>query len=261
MTIDLILPFLVATVLMQGPDAGLIDEFDASVPRTGYVRLMMSPSQVLGPEAAAEINHVLLADEMIQWLAYIPDSYSPKRPPGVIVYVPSAGRSSVPKEWRPLMDDRNLIWIGPNKGGAGLPVQERVLKAVFAPHVIANRYTIDEERVYIAGYADGGKVANLVQSADPGTFKGGLYICGALSWDENTPSGIDLIRTNRHVFFEGCPGTREREVVRVHDEYVEAGVANASLISVQESKSWLPRASYIEEAIDYLDGNAVVTGE
>ena len=174
---------------------------------------MMSPSQVLGPEAAAEINHVLLADEMIQWFAYIPENYSPKRPPGVIVYVPSAGRSSVPNEWRPLMDDRNLIWIGPNKGGAGVPVQERVLKAIFAPHVIGNRYTVDEERVYIAGFADGGKVANLVQSADPGTFKGGLHICGALFWDENTPNGLDLIRANRHVFIRsGCPGTKEREV-------------------------------------------------
>ena len=86
MTINLILAFIVAAASMQGEETGLIEEFDASMPRTGFVKLLMSPSQVLGPEAAARINHMLLADEMIEWRAYVPRTYSANNPPGVMVF-------------------------------------------------------------------------------------------------------------------------------------------------------------------------------
>ena len=164
MAISLILQFLFAAAMPQSGDDGLIEEFDASLPRTGSLRLMMSPSQVLGPEMAAELNHLLLSDEMIEWGLYVPGHYSPKRPPGVIVFVPSQSSGALPDNWRALMDEKNLIWMGPRVAGASEPSNERVLKAVLAPYAIADRYTVDRNRVYIAGYSDGGKVANLVQA-------------------------------------------------------------------------------------------------
>ena len=69
MAISLILQFFFSAPLPQGGETGLIEEFDASLPRTGSLRMMMSPSQVLGPERAAELNHLLLSDEMIELFA------------------------------------------------------------------------------------------------------------------------------------------------------------------------------------------------
>ena len=51
------------------------------------------------------------------------------------------------------------------------------MKAIMGPHVIDDHYTVNDSRIYIAGFADGGKVANQVQAADPVTFQGGIYMC------------------------------------------------------------------------------------
>ncbi len=254
MAISLVLKILFLAASPQSGDTGLIEEFDASMPRTGAIRLMMSPSQVLGPETAAELNHLLLSDEMIEWSVYVPDHYSPQRPPGVIVFVPSLSRGALPDNWRTLMDEKNLIWMGPRVAGASEPSNERVLKAILAPYAIADRYAVNRERVYIAGYSDGGKVANLVQAADPVMFSGGLYICGALFWRGEDPDKFDKVLENRHVFIGGCAGTDTREVIEAHEDFLEAGVENAQLFTMQAPRGWLPRPATMGQAIDYLDG-------
>ena len=217
---------------------------------------MKSPSQVLGPDAAARINHVLLADEMIEWVAYIPSSYDAMSPPGVVVFVPSIELGGIPNSWRSIMEERNLIWIAPTNPQGAAPVQERVLTAVFAPHAIDDKYRIDARRVYIAGLEDGARIANLVQTADPVTFKGGLYICGALSWDRGIPAQIESIRANRHVFLSGCDDSNENEVARVHGEYREAGVENAELIALDLNRRRYPLPGHIDQAINFLDGSS-----
>lgn len=261
MAISLILQFFFSAALPQGGETGLIEEFDASLPRTGSLRMMMSPSQVLGPERAAELNHLLLSDEMIEWSVYVPGDYSPKRPPGVIVFVPSRSRGTVPDNWRALMDEKNLIWMGPMVAGASEPSNERVLKAILAPYAIADRYAVNSNRVYIAGYSDGGKVANIVHSADPVMFKGGLYICGALFWGDEDPVKFKKVLANRHVFIGGCAGTDKRDVIRAHQNFVEAGLENASLITMPTPRGWLPRTATMEGAIDFLDGTVSMPAE
>lgn len=256
MAINLILQLLFSVAMPQSGDTGLIEEFDASLPRTGSLRLMMSPSQVLGPEKAAELNHLLLSDEIIEWTVYVPGDYSAKRPPGVIVFVPSQSSGALPDNWRTLMEEKNLIWMGPRVAGATEPSNERVLKAILAPYAIADRYAVNRDRVFIAGYADGGKVASLVQSADPVMFKGGLYICGALFWRGEDPDKFEQVLRYRHAFIGGCAGTDKREVIRAHQDFVEAGGENARLITMQSPRGWLPRTKTMEEAIGFLDGTA-----
>ena len=260
MTINLILALILATSA-QGEETGLIEELDASSPRTGYVTLSMSPAQVLGAEAAAQINHMLLANELIEWRAYVPRNYSANNPPGVMVFVPSIDWAGVPDEWQSLMDEQNLIWIGASFTGNSAPVQERILKAMFAPRAVSDHYKVNTDRVYVAGFAGGGKVANLVQSADPVTFKGGMYICGALFWGERTPPKIDTMRANRHVFIRGCFDPKEREVINVYKAYLDAGIEQADLITVQTRRRAIPKPRYIESAIRYLDGDAASTAD
>ena len=256
MTINLILAFIL-TSAVQGEETGLIEEFDASTPRTGFMRLMKSPAQLLGADGAAEINHVLLADEMIEWLVYIPSNYDALSPPGVVVFVPSIDLGGIPTSWQSVMEERNLIWIAPTNPMGAAPVQERVLTAAFAPLAIDEKYRIDAQRVYVAGLDDGARIASLVQTADPATFKGGMYICGALSWDSGVPTQIDLIRRNRHVFLAGCEDSNEREIERVHDEYKDAGVEHAELIALDLRRRRYPLPGHIDEAIDYLDGDSL----
>jgi hypothetical protein len=257
MTINLVLAILSAMGLLQGETGGLIEELDASQPRTGFVKLEMTTEALLGAEAANSLNPILLASEEIEWRAFVPWTYDPGRPPGVLVFVSSIDWGGIPEDWATVMDARNLIWISPSQAGASAPVQERIVKAILAPRVIDVDYRVDKERIYIAGFGDGGKVANLVQATDPATFRGGLYICGALAWGDKTPQKIDLMRSNRHVFIRACTDPKEREVRGVYEEYRDAGFEGAELITVQTRRRRLPEPKYIDQAIRHLDGPVV----
>jgi hypothetical protein len=257
MKLDLVLAILAATGLLQGESGGLIEEFDASLPRTGFVNMIMTPAELLGEEAANSLNHVLLADQKIEWRMYVPRNYSAATPPGVLVFISSIDWGGIPDEWQPVMDAHNLIWISPGQAGASAPVQERMIKSILAPRVVDIDYTVNSERVYITGFSDGGKVANLVQAADPVAFRGGIYMCGALFWGEKTPAKLNVMRENRHVFIRACSDPREREVRGVYDEYRKAGFEGAELITVQTRRRRLPEPKYIDQAIRHLDGKLV----
>ena len=254
MQTSVVLAALAAMGMMQGDTGGLIEEFDASLPRTGFVNIVMSPAELLGADAANSLNHILLADQKVEWRMYVPHDYDAATPPGVLVFISSIDWGGIPAEWKPVMDAHNLIWISPSLAGGSAPVQERIIKSIIAPRAAAIDYAVDSERVYIAGFSDGGKIANLVQAADPVTFKGGIYICGALFWGDKTPARLDLMRSNRHVFMRGCFDPKEREVKGVYDEYREAGFEDARLITVQTRRQRLPQPQYVDQAIRYLDG-------
>lgn len=257
MTLDLILAVLAATGLLQGETGGLIEEFDASQPRTGFVNVVMTPAELLGDETAASLNHVLLADQKIEWRMYVPRNYDPAAPPGVLVFVSSIDWGGIPDEWQPLMDAHNLIWISPGRAGGSTPVEERMIKSILAPRVVDVDYTVNNQRIYIAGFSDGGMVANLVQAADPAAFKGGIYMCGAIFWGEKTPAKLDLMRANRHVFIRGCFDRKERQVKDVYDEYRNAGFEAVKLITVQTRRRRLPEPQHIDQAIGYIDGKVI----
>ena len=175
MPISLVLPLLFSSALLQAADADLIEELDASVARTGYFSLMRTPNEVLGGRDADHLNPVLLATEQVEWLVFVPRNYDPARPPGVLAFVSSIEWGGIPTDWKPVMEKKNLIWISASGAGSSAPVQQRIVKAIIAPRAIDRDYQVDMDRIYVAGFADGGKVANLVQGAEPGVFKGVPY--------------------------------------------------------------------------------------
>lgn len=261
MQTNLVLAVLAATGLLQGEAVGLIEEFDASHARTGSFNVVMTTTELLGKETADSLNHILLADQKIDWRMYVPRNYDAAKPPGVLVFVSSTDWGGIPDEWQPVMEARNLIWISPGNAGNSAPVRERVIKSVLAPRVADVDYTLDSERVYIGGFSDGGMVASLVQASDPGTFKGGVYVCGALSWGDEPPAKLARMRANRHAFIRGCFDPKEREIKGVYDDYRNAGFEEVELITVQTRRLSLPRPEYVDRAIRYLDGDATEVTE
>jgi hypothetical protein len=254
MPITLVLPLLLSSVLLQAATDELIEEFDASATRTGFFKLVKTPVEVLGESDAGRLNPVLLDSEQVEWRVYVPRNYDPTSPPGVLVFISSIEWGGIPEEWQPVMEEKNLIWISASNAGSSAPVQQRMIKAIIAPRAVDRDYQIDMDRIYIAGFADGGMVANLVQTAEPGVFKGGIYMCGAMHWGEKTPGKIDTMRENGHVFIRGCFDPKEREIKRIHQEYLDAGLERSELISIKTRRRRLPQPAYVVSAIEYLDG-------
>lgn len=226
---------------------------DSEPPETGYFKTSMTPIEVIGEADAKGMADVFPSDEKLDWQLYVPHNYSADNPPGVIVYISPRENGGPPRAWNNLLSENNLIWIGANGAGNKHPVAERMLKGLFAPSVLAKTYKINTDRLYVAGFSGGSMTAMRVAAVWPNKFKGGIYIAGAVFWEENTPPKIDQIKENRHVFIVGTYDEAMANTRRVYNDYKKAGVENSELITIRNHQHRMPPTDYFVRAIEYLD--------
>ena len=243
--------FLVSTVLSLS--AALADD-TADSPRTGFFELSFTPLELLGEGGLADAEYVLRGDAELSWQLYVPESYDPSRPAGVMVYVSPTNTGRPPKVWSDLLERSNVIWIGANRSGNRVAVGKRMFYAMLAPRVVATQYAVNLDRIYVSGFSGGGKTAGLIMAASPDLFRGGIYIGGAEVWGTNEPPPqLDIIRENYHVFLTGTEDFNERLTRRVYAAYKNAGVSNCELIVERRRGHQLPSPGVFARAIAYLD--------
>ena len=249
-----LLPLALALFCLVSHDAFSKDQ-DTSL-RTGYFRLTITPLELLGTQGAQTLSGVFEPDQKLRWQLDVPEDYDLSQPPGAIVFVNRGNWGGGKKVWSKVLGDKNLIWIGAIDAGDKAPMNERMLKAILAPTVLSRYYAVDPARIYVAGFSGGARVANILATSKPALFKGGLFMGGAMFWEDKMPAQIDLVRQNRYVFVAGQNDVARTTVSRTAQAYRDAGVANTELIVVPNARQELPGPSYFETAIDYLDGNA-----
>lgn len=252
---SLILALLMAPLAAAQTDSAAGQGAATAPVRTGYFSVTLTPVELFGEAGAATVAEVFDADEELDWQLYVPPTYDAAKPAGVIVYVSPWSGGGPPKAWNDMLAEQNLIWIGARNAGNEVPVARRMFLAMFGPMVLQRRYALDAERVYIAGSSGGGKTASRVATLRPNMFKGGIFLGGAMFWDDATPPLLEMIRGLRYVFMSGSEDPALNEIRRVHRKFVAAGVENSKLIIVRDHGHRLPEAMYFARAIDYLDGN------
>lgn len=226
---------------------------DEQTPRTGYFRVSSTPLELLGEQGADALSEVFAIDEKLRWQLDVPDAYDPAHPPGVIVFVNRGTWGGGRKAWSPVLEEKNLIWIGALDAGDKSPMNERMFKALLAPTILARDYAIDPRRVYISGFVGGAHVAGILSTTKPEVFQGGLFMSGATFWGDKTPPQFDRLRQNRFVFLAGANDVARTKVARTSESYKEAGLQNSNLIIVPNMRQELPGKSYFEMALSYLD--------
>ena len=222
-------------------------------PQTGYFRESVTPTELLGAEGAAAVASVFAPDESLTWQLYVPPTYDPTKPAGVIVFIGYAHWGGGRKIWNPVLEEKNVIWIGLIDGGDDKPVNERLLRAILAQPLLEQRYAIDHSRYYLFGYSGGAHVAAMLASSKPETFKGAWFYAGALPWEGRTPPKLAAMQANRYVFMAGSKDDDKRLIRRVADSYIKAGIEHTAYITVQNMDRRMPPPSYVEQALDYLD--------
>ena len=165
----------------------------ADAPATGAFEIQRTLAEVLGEQRAAGLAGIQPPDEVVSWQVYVPESYDPGRPPGLLVYISPIQSGRVPQDWERVLEARNLIWMSADKSGNQVHVQRRALYAVIAPTVIGANYAVDRSRVYLTGMSGGGKMASMVAVDHAHIFKGAVYNCGVEFWN----SGIRHHRASR----------------------------------------------------------------
>ena len=108
----------------------------------------------------------------------------------------------------------------------------------------------------MGGFSGGAHIASILSTTKPELFRGGLFIGGAMFWDERTPARLDLVQQNRFVFLVGQNDVARDKVQRTVQSYRGAGVASTKLIVMLNMRQEMPGPGYLVDAIDYLDGKA-----
>jgi hypothetical protein len=192
-------------------------------------------------------------DDVLRWHIYVPESYNPNKPAGLMVYISPTPSGRIRPDWRPVLDQENLIWISATKSGNNTPTRERILLASLAPFVAADRYEIDPDRVYLSGFSGGGKAAGIASIHLAGLFKGAIFICGAEMWKDVEAAHIATAAPNRYVFLTGSRDFNRTLSRETYKAYSRAGLSNLKLMVIRGMGHTTPDADHFREAIRYLD--------
>lgn len=196
---------------------------------------------------------LLKPDEVITWRMFVPESYDPSRPAGLMVYISPTPSGGISSAWRPVIEEANVIWIGANSAGNRRPTIQRILLAALAPHIASEKHEIDPDRIYLSGFSGGGKAAGIASVHLADTFKGAIFICGAELWEDVQPEHFAAAAANRYVFLTGSRDFNRTLTKTVYREFKRGGVANSSLMVIRGMAHDLPDAERFREALRYLD--------
>jgi len=232
---------------------GMLHASLAAAQRLGTYQESASVVDIGGEGFARNFEGVVNGDATIEWNVFVPESYDPELPAGILVYISPSNSGSIPEHWQAILADKNLIWVAANESGNSINPRLRIVYSLLAPAFIDKNYEIDTSRVFIAGLSGGGRVASMVAPEYPTLFRGAIYICGVNNFGRRSKQELERIRKGRFVFLTGSKDFNRSETKRVYNRYLRAEVENSFYLDIPGMGHQNPDAERFAEAIAYLD--------
>ena len=111
---------------------------------------------------------------------FVPETYEPSSPAGLFVWISPANSGELGRpDNKQVLADEKLIWIGANNSGNDRWHWYRAGLALDAAHNMQKLYNIDPDRIFIAGYSGGGRVASSIAMLYPEVYSGGAFFYGS----------------------------------------------------------------------------------
>lgn len=199
-----------------------------------------------------------------RWHVRVPEGYNADTPYGLIVFISPEAGGDVPEGWGTVLDERRLIWVGPVDAGNNVMIVWRMAKALEAVALAQQRYNLDKNRVYIAGFSGGGRMASVIAPNFPDYFAGGLFICGCNALDQTAVAGGRYLadaRRGRYVFVTGQTDYNRDETRQVARGYRAARFASVDYLEVPDMDHALPSGAWFDKALAPLDAPFVAMAE
>lgn len=228
--------------------------------RRGSFQETTTVIEVAGEEWAASFASYTDPDQEVSWSVVVPDNYDPETPAGVLVYVSPSNSGRLPRGWKSVLAEQNLIWVSANKSGNRVDTRKRIAYSLLGPTFIAKEYKVDSRRIYVAGLSGGGRVASIVAPAYPTIFDGAIYICGVNAIPNQLADNIDALQSSRFVFVTGENDFNRAETSRIHDDYQQAGLENSYYLEFRRMGHENPDGDGLTRAIAFLDSAESVPG-
>lgn len=215
--------------------------------KTGEFNISATPKDLL-EKSASDSNQIIDENANLSWEIYVPESYDPGNPPGIMVFAGAPSNVRPPMGWLDTMKEKNLIWVAARKSDNGSSISQKVLLAMMSVALIEKNYTINNERIYITG---DGRTAGRTTLDYPQIFKGAIFT-GDRIWEDNAENKVSNIKDHRFVFV-----TKEKTIFPkgnryAYNKFKDAGVTNSIILVIQNNHRYdRPKFS---KSIDYLDG-------
>jgi hypothetical protein len=168
---------MLALVLICSGFFSTAKTFAQDHPKGETFKIKLTLNEILGEAEAARYAELMSLDKRIIWEVYLPDNDATE-PPGVHVFVSPTRNGRILGQWRGIMDQQNLIFIGANNSGNQIPVTRRMVMALMALKVLELNFPVDSSRISVSGFSGGGRVASMLAGQYPEVFSGAVYICG-----------------------------------------------------------------------------------
>jgi predicted esterase len=106
--------------------------------------------------------------------------HAPAHGYAVMVFVPPWNDARVPPEWVSVLDQYGVIFVSAARSGNDQSVLgRRVPLALLALWNAQQRYRVDPERIYVAGFSGGSRVALRLALGYPDVFRGAILNAGS----------------------------------------------------------------------------------
>ncbi|MCP5381971.1 MAG: hypothetical protein H6912_06340 [Kordiimonadaceae bacterium] len=235
---------------------------NAQTVQTGVFTITSTSEKILGKENANEFKKILDIDEEITWSVYVPETYDPGIPPGILLFQFYTNKIEHPIGWDTAMEERNMILISIVGKGGEYPLKKELIISILAPVMLQQKYKINTSRVYTSSV--GGCVnAGAVAMNYPNIIKGAIYVnCNPGTWRKKEPERVDLMRLNRYYFIAGRDRFKQIDNTQEIKKYEKAGINQVKFVRTGRLNRLdnLNREMLLD-AIDYLDGQENINSD
>ncbi len=204
---------------------------------------------------------------------YVPDSYNPQNPYGLLVNISPGKTADIPLEgFKSLIEKMKFVVAGADKSGNQEEVfLRRIPLALDAAYNMRTLYNIDSNRIYVFGVSGGGRVSSMTAFHHPDVWAGGLFIIGANYWSSMSkpsnpvtagpprlkkpfPNILNWAANHgRYVLLTGDYDANREEMYTYYRRSYSKILKNVIYLQVPNMGHEAPDISWFERALKFLD--------
>src|SRR3954451_12881799 len=133
------------------------------------------------------------SNDAARYSIYVPQKYDPRsQPVGVIVWIAPEEGVGFRQEWREVLDRHGIVFVEPDAVPNTSHVVWRAFMATEAARQAKRHFNVDPDRVYIAGFSGGGRVASHAAMFFADVFDGCFAMCGC-NFYRDVPAGENKV--------------------------------------------------------------------
>jgi hypothetical protein len=174
--------FILLFVFLNGVEAGGEPSGNNTLSKRETFRCSRLPEHAEAPEVKARLHclenpgPLALPSESFELLR--PDAFTVDGSWGLFVWISPNESPRIPPSWEQVLAHHKLLCIGANNAGNKRDILDRIRLAVCANIEMRERFNIDPNRIYVAGFSGGGRVASMLGVAYADLFSGVIPIMG-----------------------------------------------------------------------------------